>query len=118
MDNWRNEFGKLLAGKRIEKNLLSMDTAKTLGVSLAYLSNVEHGRKKVPQEWFGKLVSHLELSLPEATELKVAMMRSNKAVELEVTTPEEAAVLAAFDLNRQNLTEDRAERLIKAMTKP
>ena len=45
------ELGKFLRKLRIEKGELLYDMAQTLGVSSAFLSKVENGKKKPPMKW-------------------------------------------------------------------
>lgn len=107
----RSEFGKCIAQIRIQRDLLLRDTAEDLGVSAAYLSNVEHGRKRVPDEWFEEICRLYGLSLPEAAALRVAVMRSNRSVEVKVDTPAQAKLLAAYEAKRECLDDKTATKI-------
>lgn len=51
-----NEFGKALRKIRIEHQELLKDMAEKLGVSSAYLSAVETGKRRIPREWVARIV--------------------------------------------------------------
>ena len=48
-------FGKKLRTLRLEKDQRLKDMADELGVTAAYLSAVENGKRSVPDLWIGKL---------------------------------------------------------------
>ena len=50
------EFGKFLRKIRIDRQELLRDMAGTLGVSVAYLSAVENGKRNVPVSWINKII--------------------------------------------------------------
>ena len=48
------EYGKIVRKARIDADLTMLDMAEDLGVSSAYLSALEVGRKRVPENFLGK----------------------------------------------------------------
>ena len=50
------KFGEMLRIKRIQNHEVMGDLADYLGVSVAFLSAVETGKKNIPDEWEEKLV--------------------------------------------------------------
>lgn len=64
-----NNFGKFCRKLRIDKNELLYDMAVKLGVSSAFLSKVENGKKKPPKEWREVLIKEYELDSDEIKEL-------------------------------------------------
>ena len=50
-----SDFGIPIRKVRLERQLLLKDMADTLGVSSAFLSSVEKGKRKVPKGWVDKL---------------------------------------------------------------
>ena len=46
------------------------DMAKWLGVSLPFVSAVENGKNKIPEDWFEKISEHYHLEGKEKEELK------------------------------------------------
>lgn len=117
MQKRRTEFGKFVAQLRIEQDLLLMEMANGLEVTPAYLSNVEHGRRKIPPEWFDKIRVVYNLDLPSAANLKRAILRSNKDVQLEVKTEAQATLLAAYEMKKDSLDESTAKRVAEILCK-
>ncbi len=48
-------FGKAVRKARIDTDETMVSMAETLGVSVAFLSSLENGRKKIPTEWVEKI---------------------------------------------------------------
>ncbi len=48
-------FGKAVRKARIDTDETMVSMAETLGVSVAFLSSLEYGRKKIPTEWVEKI---------------------------------------------------------------
>ena len=71
-------FGKFCRKLRIDKSQIMLDMAESLGVSPAFLSAVENGKKNVPKTWLEEMTSIYKLSADDKNELR-------KAIELSVT---------------------------------
>jgi transcriptional regulator with XRE-family HTH domain len=80
------EFGKLIRKARIDRGLLLKDMAEGLGVSSAYLSAVETGKKTVSDDLTRKVASYLGVSLdsPEFREIEDSAQISRGQIALEV----------------------------------
>ncbi len=78
------EFGKVLRKARIDKGVLMKDMADAVGVSSAFLSSVETGRKQIPDGLFEKAARFLgfEKGTGEWGELKDAELLSRGEVSL------------------------------------
>jgi len=76
------EFGKILRKLRIDRQELLRDMAKKLGVSSAYLSAVETGKRKIPADWCQKIVSLYKLPHGIAQELMWAYDLSAQEVRI------------------------------------
>ena len=63
-------FGKRLRTLRIEENQRLKDMADKLGVTAAYLSAVENGKRRVPDSWIATLTDEYGLSPEEERELQ------------------------------------------------
>lgn len=66
------DFGKALRKIRIDRQQLLKDMASRLGVSSAYLSAVETGKRRIPQDWVSKIASIYSLSRGEQDDLQDA----------------------------------------------
>jgi len=94
------EFGKLLRKARIDRGLLLKDMAEGLGVSSAYLSAVETGKKTVTDELSRKVAGYLgiDLSSPEYLELEdaVQVTRGQIAIEMKGLSQRHQETALAF----------------------
>ena len=78
------EFGKILRKIRIDNQELLKDMAKKLGVSSAYLSAVETGKRKVPNGWVTKVANLYVLDGESKDELELACERSAQEVKISL----------------------------------
>lgn len=76
------EFGKILRKLRIDNQELLRDMAKKLGVSSAYLSAVETGKRKIPSDWSKKIAALYRMNDEVAQELECAYERSAREVRI------------------------------------
>lgn len=77
-------LGDFLRKLRLSNKEILKDMAKNLGVSSAFLSAVENGKKKMPTAWEAKLKEIYNLTSAQMTELKDAVMESSDIVELNL----------------------------------
>ena len=66
------KFGKLLVDLRRQRYEILGDMADRLGVSPAYLSGIEHGKRPVPPEWPEQIGQLYRLSREQIQELQQA----------------------------------------------
>lgn len=78
------EFGKILRKIRIDNQELLKDMAKKLGVSSAYLSAVETGKRKVPSDWVPKVAALYTLDRESKDELELACEQSAQEVKISL----------------------------------
>lgn len=77
-------LGVFLRKLRLANDEILKDMAKNLGVSSAFLSAVENGKKKMPNNWERKLKEVYSLSTIQIEELRRAVMESSGVVELNL----------------------------------
>lgn len=77
-------LGDFLRKLRLSNKEILKDMAKNLGVSSAFLSAVENGKKKMPTAWEAKLQEIYNLTSEQMTELRDAVMESSDIVELNL----------------------------------
>ena len=77
-------LGVFLRKLRLANDEILKDMAKNLGVSSAFLSAVENGKKKMPNNWERKLKEVYSLSTVQIEELRRAVMESSGVVELNL----------------------------------
>lgn len=90
------EFGKVVRKARLEANVTLLDMATTLGVSSAFLSGLETGRKKVPEEWTQKIKAFFKKHGVSVEGIQEAADVSNKSVSLEGLSPTHQMLVAGF----------------------
>lgn len=92
-------FGKFLRRERQDRGLLLGDMAKTLRISIPYLSQIETGNRAIPEGFEEKIINAYSLPLAEANELRrsAALSRSEYEIRIEAGTPDEDRALA-YDL--------------------
>lgn len=78
-----SEFGKICRKIRIDHNELSKDMADKLGVTPAYLSAVELGKRNVPNGWAHKISQLYSLDKKTSEELERSAYRGHIKVFLK-----------------------------------
>lgn len=75
-------FGKFLRNLRMDVGELLLDMAKKLEVSSAFLSGVENGKCKIPENWIEKISSIYKLSAEKSQKLKEACFETNQMLKI------------------------------------
>lgn len=75
-------FGKFVRKLRIDKDEVLKDMATKLGVSAAFLSSLETGKKTIPDSIYSKLVEAYCLSNESQKDLKLAIEQSTSSVKV------------------------------------
>lgn len=88
------EFGKSIRKIRIDHGVILADMARTLGVTSSYLSAVEHGKRKVPENWIRLIAEKYDLTTKESDELQETVERSRKEVIIPLGNSKEKDDLA------------------------
>ncbi len=78
-------FGKALRKYRIDRDKLLKDMAEGVGVSPAFLSAVESGRKGIPDSLVGRIADWMNLDLVERNELQAAADLSAPAAQIPLS---------------------------------
>lgn len=102
-------FGEKLRVLRNERGVSQKDMAKAIGVSAAYLSALEHGRRGAPS-WtlIQKIIGYFNIIWDEAEELARLAETSHPRVKLDTSGLSPAATELA------NLLADNIEKLDEA----
>ncbi|MER9233834.1 helix-turn-helix domain-containing protein [Mesorhizobium sp. M0622] len=102
-------FGEKLRVLRSERGVSQKDMAKAIGVSAAYLSALEHGRRGAPS-WtlIQKIIGYFNIIWDEAEELARLAETSHPRVKLDTSGLSPAATELA------NLLADNIEKLDEA----
>jgi len=110
-------IGKFLRRLRLGKGEILKDMAEALGVSSAFLSAVENGKKKMPDSWLQKLATVYELSTEQVKELRTAIIDTNDAVELNLqnVTPGNRALAISFAREFDSLDEETSRKIFEIL---
>ena len=112
MEVSRTKFGLENRELRRAKNLKLRQVAEYLGVTPSFLTNVEVGRKPVPEDWIGRLAELYRLDDLQKGLLRRAALTSQKRFVIEVNNEKEAELLAAFVENQEKLEPQQLEMAI------
>jgi transcriptional regulator with XRE-family HTH domain len=99
--------GKYLRKLRIDKGEVMRNMAQKIGVSSAFLSAVETGKKKMPADWPTKIANLYQLDESQKFELYKVVAETNKVVELDLgrANDMEKTVAVAFARRFPDFTE-------------
>lgn len=109
--------GKFLRKLRIDKCEILRTMAETLGVSSAFLSAVENGKKKLPDAWLPKLQASYNLSDEQMEELKQAVIESGDTVELDIrnASADNRRLAVSFARRFDRLDEETSKKLFSIL---
>ena len=112
-------IGKFLRGLRLCKGEILKDMAEALGVSSAFLSAVENGKKKMPNSWLQKLAAVYKLSAEQVKELRMAIIDTDNAVELNLqnVTPSNRVLAISFAREFDSLDEETSRKILEILNR-
>ncbi len=110
------DFGKELRKMRIDKGERILDMANKLGVTPAFISNIEHGRKEPPSSFDTKLITAYGLTEKEAKKIldEYALARSNFTIQAASNLQKQTVAMFARKLPK--VSSERLLELQKLMT--
>lgn len=111
------EFGKALRKIRIDNQQLLKDMAESLGVSSAYLSAVETGKRRIPQDWVNKIASTYSLNQEDSADLQRAADNSVLDVTISLVDASEQKRDAVLSFARalDGLSDEDLKRIMSSM---
>ena len=114
-----NAFGRWLRKFRIDNDLLLRDMAQTLGISSAFLSALETGRKNIPDGIVSKLSDSYNLDAEARSSLaeSIAQSKHNLKLDLEDATAESRNLAFAFAKRFHSLPAEDRDQILKILSK-
>jgi len=102
------KFGKALRKYRIDKDVVLGEMAKELGVSSAYLSAVENGKKRITDKLIKSIKEYFSLDKKSYRELKNLAELSQASVKIDLTNSsnDERELVGAFARKIADLSEN------------
>ena len=112
-----SEYGKTLRKIRIDKGLTLAQMAKAVGITSAYLSTIERGKRNIPKNLTQDIVNHCGLSNLDAFELRQAEYVSIKSVEIELVNVDLGKRMLVLWLadNLEDMTCEQVTKINKIM---
>ena len=113
------EFGEYFKILRIKHREVLKDASKFLGVSCAFISSVECGKKAIPEEWFDKIVKHYNLKEKQQKELKNAIEMSAKTIKINIENvmPVQKDLAVQFQRSFTELDEETANEILEILNR-
>ena len=104
---------------RLQNGQVLKNMADLLGVSSAFLSAVENGKKKMPLDWYEKLRDFYKLDAEQYDKLQQLAMESQKTVSLNLEDTSDSKRQLAVTFARQfgNLDESVCRRIMDILEK-
>ena len=113
------KFGEYTRDLRIDRGENLKEMAKNLGVSSAFLSAVENGKKQVPKTWYEKISSIYELALKEKEKLRNVIEESKNmlVLNLQNVTQANKEFALVFARSFEELTDEERKKIQGILTK-
>ncbi|MCK9510730.1 MAG: helix-turn-helix domain-containing protein [Pigmentiphaga sp.] len=106
-------FGSAVRKARIDAKVTLQSMSKALGVSAAYLSGMEVGRKNVSEEWVAKIQSFFINKGVELPDLQQLADISNQSIPLKGMSHQQMMMVSGFA--RASLTDDQVKRFVRLL---
>lgn len=110
-----NNFGKFCRKLRIDKSQLLYDMAKNLGVSSAFLSKVENGKKKPPKEWREILINTYDLNAEEIKQLDQCMYEAQNydSIDISYMNDNDRMMMLSFARRFNKIDKDKLRKFMQ-----
>ena len=107
-------LGKFCRKMRIDNGELLMDMAKKLGVSAAFLSKVENGKRKPPEDWENKIIELYELNghMKEEFEDCFFAAKNAESIDIRGLNDENRNLMLSFARKFDSLDKEAIRRLL------
>lgn len=113
-------LGDVLRQLRVKDKERLLDMADRLSVSPAFLSSIEHGKKKPPADFLARLQKEYILSAKMLERLKSELDRANSGVMVKSAKPLARETAAVFARKINSLSDDKLreiQEILKAKDK-
>lgn len=109
------KFDELMKELRLEHNENMADMAEWLGVSLPFVSAVENGKKKIPDNWLEKISKHYNLDIKEKVELENSILDCKNQIKLDISNSPDLKRKMALQFQRSfdEIDDEKAKKFIK-----
>lgn len=111
------ELGKVMRIIRINTGDSMRTMASKIGLSAAYLSAIENGKRNVPENMEELLSKHYELSDTDRVKIKEAIEQSSSKVKINLTEMTEKKKKLIFTIKDTDLDDDTLNQLCEIINK-
>ena len=114
-----NTLGKFLRKIRIDREELLADMARKLGVSSAFLSQIENGGKKPPKNWEEDFLAVYELDKNQEQEFRDCVFEAvnSKSIDLSSYSQNDRDMMLSFARKLNTINDEQKERLRNILNK-
>ena len=108
-------FGEFFRILRLKHHQVLSDASKLLGVTSAYVSSVECGKRPVPEGWVELIVMHYRLNEKEKNELLQSVADSKTIIKINISESSAARRAAALQFQRsfENMDDKTANEILE-----
>lgn len=112
-------FGRELRKLRIDHSETLSDLAEVLGLSVAFLSAIETGRKNIPGEFLDQITAHYNLNHHEYTKLSRLIELSQREVKLSLDrkSDEVRSFVTQFARHFSELSDEERQKIKQVLDK-
>lgn len=111
------QFGKLVRKLRIDKGVVLGEMAGAIGVSSAYLSAVENGKKNINEQLIKSVISYFSLDDSLEQELRNAAENSAASFKFDLRQfqDDERTLVSAFARQVADLSADQKQSIFEIL---
>ncbi len=111
------KIGDFLRKLRLDNQQILKDMAEVLGVSSAFLSAVENGKKSMPDSWCNILKESYKLSDDDVDNLRQAAMESQKSISLNLqsASPSNRQLAVSFARQFDSMDADTSQKILRIL---
>lgn len=113
----RTNIGEFLRNLRMTRKQRLKDMAEILGVSSAFLSAVENGKKNMPNSWFEKVRTEYNISDEECDQMKKEALKSQNTIILNMKNASSVNRELAVSFARQfdKIDEETSNKILQVL---
>ncbi|MBV4427203.1 helix-turn-helix domain-containing protein [Clostridium tyrobutyricum] len=113
------QFGKFCRKIRIDNDELLKDMAKKLGVTSAYLSAIENGKREIPSSWETLIIDKYNLSKSDSHQFKKAIYESKKQIKIQLQNlkSQDKDLVVSFARKFEGLSQEKKDAIKKLLNR-
>ena len=110
-------FGKAVRKERIERHMLLGEMADRLGITSSYLSQIESGKRVIPEGLPSRVAAMLDLDGVETANLNRLAIQSTGEFRIQAQTPRDRELANTFATELARLTPEQKTELERVFRK-